>query len=74
MDKIYLLQIEVSDVWDTYKSVDKAFTSYRGASQCLINEGYIPYYDERDDEMYFTIESGYESTSYFAEIIEMEVE
>ena len=71
--KVYLVEVDYSEMYEHSPHIEKAFYTYLDASQCLINEGFDAHYDERDDdELYFVVELAHECV--FAKIIEMEVE
>ena len=67
--KVYLVDVDNGELYADYQhSVEKVFTTYRGASQWLINEGYIPHCDfPEEGEISFYCED------CEAVIIEMEV-
>lgn len=78
--KVYLVDIDNGESYEDYRhSVDKVFSTYRGASQWLIDEGYQPYefYNHSDQEADIAFEwiesDEYMADSSNAEIIEMEV-
>ena len=76
--KVYLVEMDNGEMYDDfYRWTEKVFTTYRGASQYLIDEEYDPYPDmnyELDDyELIFSYEDE-DGRYYRAEITEMEVE
>ena len=71
--KVYLVEVDVGEMYEVSTYIEKVLYTYLDASQYLINEGYNVHYDERDDdELYFVLEFEYECI--YAKIIEMEVE
>lgn len=80
-NKIYLVDIDNGESYEDYRhSVDKVFSTYRGASQWLIDEGYEPYesynHNDQEPDISFRWEESdeYMADSSNADIIEMEVE
>lgn len=78
--KVYLVDIDNGESYEDYRhSVDKVFSTYRGASQWLIDEGYKVYesynYNNREPDLGFRRQESdeYMADSSNAEIIEMEV-
>ncbi|MGM9986356.1 MAG: hypothetical protein ACI35O_03915 [Bacillaceae bacterium] len=76
--KVYLVQVDNGDHYENYyRWTEKVFTTYMGAAQYLIDEGYEPYSDfnyetnEPDVSFCVELENNFESE---AEIAEMEVE
>ena len=77
--KVYLVDVDNGESYEDYRHwIEKIFTTYRGASQWLINEGYKVYPECRQGEwkLYFLWRESdeYMANSNFAEIIEMELE
>lgn len=73
--KIYLVETSYEDY---HPSIEKTFTTYKGASQWLINEGYEPYFDynihgEIELNFYWEDSVEYMADCSYGEIIEMEV-
>ena len=78
--KVYLVQMDNgevthSDLYDQW--IEKAFTTYRGAAQFLIDEGYSAYLDY--DDYVNEYETGFfvefeDGTEGEARIIEMDLE
>ena len=71
--KIYL--VEISHANSDYTSIDKVFTTYHGASEYLIDEGFEPYceYWFGEPKLCFSYEDDGWNDQY-AKIIEMELE
>jgi hypothetical protein len=77
--KVYLVDTDNGELYEDYHhSVDKVFTTYRGATQWLIDEGYEPYYDNTfgkfDVGFYWQEDDEYMSRCSDAKVIEMELE
>lgn len=74
--KVYLVETFCVDSDDDYRSIEKVTTTFRGASQFLVDDGFEPYYecflDSCDIRFYYHDEEGLMSQE--ARIIEMEVE
>jgi len=71
--KVYLVEVDYSEMYEHSPHIEKAFYTYLDASQYLINEEFDAHHDEREnDELYFVLEFEYECI--YAKIIEMEVE
>lgn len=65
--KIYLVDVDNGETYEDYRHwIEAVFTTYRGASQYLIDEGYEPDYVRRrgEDELEFYWQ---ESDEYMAE-------
>ena len=76
--KVYLVEMDNGEVYEEYfRWTEKVFTTYRGASQYLIDEGYVPFADSKyitnDYELVFT-DTDDEGREYDAVITEKEVE
>jgi hypothetical protein len=75
---VYLVDVDNGELYeDYYHSVVKVFTTYRAASQWLLEEGYKPFskniYINNSEDIEFILDDGVEDYLH-AEIIEMEVE
>ncbi|MGD6876834.1 hypothetical protein [Bacillus infantis] len=79
--KVFLVDIDNGETYEDYRhEVKKAFSTFRAASQWLVNEGYEPY--PHNDNVKNELKIGfwwYESDEYmadtsYAKIIEMTVE
>jgi len=79
--KVYLVEINNMEAYEDYRAwIEKAFASYRGASQWLIDKGFEPYYEKffgvGDIKFYWQAkdEDDYLYECEKAKIIEMELE
>ena len=76
--KVYLVEMDNGELYeDYYRWTEKVFTTYRGASQYLLDEDYTPYpevnYETNEYYLVFTDEDD-EGRTFDAEVTEMEVE
>lgn len=76
--KIYLVQVDNRELYEDYQDwIEKAFTTYRAASQYLIDQGYEPFVEEGwkgEFELHFYWEENVWYTRSMGEIIEMDLE
>jgi hypothetical protein len=80
---VYLVEVDNGESYEDHRHwITKVFTTYRGASQWLINEEYKPYSEfkwtengkEMDLYFYWQESDEYMAESSFAKIYEMELE
>lgn len=77
--KVYLVDVDNGESYEDYMhGIRAVFTTYRGASEWLIDKGYEPYYyidyENKDDVRFYWQESDeYMADRSNATIIEMEV-
>ncbi|PKR83509.1 hypothetical protein [Heyndrickxia camelliae] len=78
--KVYLVDVDNGESYEDHRHwIEKVFTSYRGASQYLINEGYEVYYhydysNEIDVDFYWQENDAYMANCSYASIIEKDLE
>jgi len=69
--KVYLVELDNGLSFEDYYSwIEKAFTTYRGASQWLIDEGFEPHLEH---DIYGDLELSFSTENNDAKIIEIEV-
>lgn len=81
VNKVYLVELDNGELYEDYATwIEKVFSTYRKASQYLVDEGYEPYYSEWEGnhEIDFYLEEksyrGEVIASSIGNIIEMELE
>jgi hypothetical protein len=79
--KVYLIDADNGESYeDYYHAISKVFSTYRGAAQWLVSEGYEPFYSydfsyqEHDVMYYWQEDDQYGADCSFAKIIEMDLE
>lgn len=73
---VYLIEMDNGEMYEDHSTwIDSAFTTYRGATQYLLGDGFkLDYTIGEGGECYLCFDKKYdEYEHYYAEIVEMEV-